>query len=32
MLPEVIETDRLILRPYSLEDVEDVLSYASDPK
>lgn len=32
MLPEVIETDRLILRPYSLDDVEDVLSYASDPE
>lgn len=32
MLPEVIETDRLILRPYNLDDVEDVLSYASDPE
>ena len=32
MLPEVIETDRLRLRPYSLDDVEDVLSYASDPE
>ncbi|MDE3001585.1 MAG: GNAT family protein [Gemmatimonadota bacterium] len=32
MLPEVIETDRLRLRPFSLEDVEDVLSYASDPE
>ena len=32
MLPEVIETDRLRLRPYSLEDVDDVLSYASDPE
>jgi len=32
MLPEVIETDRLILRPYSLDDVDDVLSYASDPE
>lgn len=32
MIPEVIETDRLILRPYSLDDVEDVLSYASDPE
>ncbi len=30
MLPELIETDRLILRPYSLKDVEDVLAYASD--
>ncbi|MCE2440159.1 MAG: GNAT family N-acetyltransferase [Candidatus Latescibacteria bacterium] len=32
MLPEVIETERLKLRPYRLEDVEDVLSYASDPE
>lgn len=32
MIPEVIETDRLRLRPYSLEDVEDVLSYADDPE
>lgn len=32
MIPEVIETDRLRLRPFSLEDVEDVLSYASDPE
>lgn len=32
MLPDVIETERLILRPYSLDDVEDVLSYASDPE
>ena len=30
MLPEVIETERLRLRPVSLEDVEDVLSYAID--
>ena len=32
VLPEVIETYRLVLRPYSLDDVEDVLSYASDPE
>ena len=32
MLPEVIETERLRLRPYSLDDVDDVLSYASDPE
>lgn len=32
MLPELIETDRLKLRPYSLGDIEDVLSYASDPE
>lgn len=32
MLPELIETDRLKLRAYSLEDVEDVLSYATDPE
>ncbi len=32
MLPEVIKTERMILRPYSLDDVEDVLSYASDPE
>lgn len=29
---EIIKTDRLILRPFSLVDVEDVLSYASDPE
>ena len=32
MLPEVIETERLKLRPHRLKDVEDVLSYASDPE
>ena len=32
MLPELIETYRLKLRPYSLEDVEDVLLYATDPE
>lgn len=29
-LPEIIETKRLVLRPYRFEDVEDVLSYATD--
>jgi RimJ/RimL family protein N-acetyltransferase len=32
MLPEIIETERLTLRPYRLQDVADVFSYASDPK
>lgn len=32
MLPEIIKTERLRLRPYSLQDVNDVLSYASDPE
>ncbi len=32
MLPDVIETERLRLRPFRLQDVEDVLSYASDPE
>ncbi len=32
MLSELIKTDRLILRMFSLVDVEDVLSYASDPE
>lgn len=32
MLSELIKTDRLILRVFSLVDVEDVLSYASDPE
>ena len=31
-LSEYIKTDRLILRVFSLVDVEDVLSYASDPE
>jgi RimJ/RimL family protein N-acetyltransferase len=30
MLPEVISTERLVLRPWSFEDVPDVMSYASD--
>jgi ribosomal-protein-alanine N-acetyltransferase len=32
MLPDIIKTKRLRLRPYRLQDVNDVLSYASDPK
>jgi len=32
MLSELIKTDRLILRVFSLVDVDDVLSYASDPE
>lgn len=32
MLPTVIETSRLRLRPISLQDVDAVLSYASDPE
>lgn len=32
MISEIIKTDRLILRPFSFVDVEDVLSYASDPE
>lgn len=31
-LPELIETRRLVLRPYRLEDVGDVLAYARDPE
>ena len=31
-LPEVIETDRLELRPWRLGDVDDVLAYAQDPE
>lgn len=31
-LPEVIETERLVLRPFRLGDVEDVLAYAQDPE
>lgn len=32
MLPEVIETVRLLLRPYRLGDVEQVFAYARDPE
>ena len=31
-LPEVIETARLVLRPFGLADVDDVLDYAQDPE
>lgn len=31
-LPEVIETSRLVLRPWRLGDVDDVLAYAGDPE
>jgi len=30
MCPEVIRTERLVLQPWSLDDVSDVLSYAPD--
>lgn len=30
MLPEVINTERLVLRPWSFEDAPDVMSYAPD--
>ena len=32
MLPNIIETERLRLRPFSLQDVEDVFGYATDGK
>ncbi len=32
LLPEVIDTDRLRLRPWVLADVDDVLAYAADPE
>ena len=31
-LPARIETDRLVLRPWILTDVDDVLAYAADPE
>jgi len=31
VLPEVIRTTRVIMRPYRPSDVEDILAYASDP-
>jgi len=31
-LPEVIRTRRLLLRPFGLEDVDDVFAYAQDPE
>lgn len=30
-LPNVIQTERLLLREYSLNDLEDILAYATDP-
>lgn len=32
ILPETIETDRLLLRPWALSDVDDVFAYAQDPE
>lgn len=32
VLPEIIETDRLLLRPFRLDDVDEVLDYARDPE
>jgi RimJ/RimL family protein N-acetyltransferase len=32
MLPNIIETARLRLRPIGLHDVEAMLSYATDPE
>jgi ribosomal-protein-alanine N-acetyltransferase len=31
-LPKIIETDRLVLRPFTLDDSHDVFAYASDPE
>ncbi len=31
-LPRRIETERLVLRPFALDDVDDVLGYAGDPE
>ena len=31
-LPDVIETERLMLRPFRLGDVDDVLASARDPE
>lgn len=31
-LPEIIRTERLVLRPYRVTDVDDVLAYAQDPE
>jgi ribosomal-protein-alanine N-acetyltransferase len=30
MIPSVIETHRLVLRPWAFEDIDDLLAYASD--
>lgn len=32
VLPDIIETGRLLLRPYRLADVDDVLAYTQDPQ
>ncbi len=32
MLPDILETARLQLRPFRLQDVDDVLIYATDPE
>ena len=32
VLPETIRTERLLLRPFALTDVDDVLAYAQDPE
>lgn len=32
MLPKTLETDRLVLRPYQTDDIDDVFAYASDPE
>ena len=32
MLPSIIETARLRLRPFGLQDIEAILSYATDPE
>jgi RimJ/RimL family protein N-acetyltransferase len=31
MLPDVLNTEQLRLKPFRLQDVDDVLSYATDP-
>ena len=30
--PVELRTERLLLRPFNLDDVEDVFTYASDPE
>jgi ribosomal-protein-alanine N-acetyltransferase len=31
-LPAIIETERLYLRPFAIDDIDDVFSYAQDPE
>jgi ribosomal-protein-alanine N-acetyltransferase len=31
-LPDIVETQRLVLRPFQLGDVDDLLAYAQDPE